>query len=195
MFAAARSTGGVTMQELTTTATLVDYEMLEDGSPITAVLARSELEAALEADESAQLWLELGLDDEDTKLLTVDLDTAALEQMLRIAGGDDILVAFDGMFGRPDVEAHGLRGALVATVAIAAPAGLAAVPQTSEAAATAQRVSIAATAQTADLAATAQVSSLAAKVQVSGVATKTQISKQLVVKAAGLRLLRSGLAR
>jgi hypothetical protein len=191
------------MQELTTTATLVDYEALEGGSPITALLARSEFEAALEADESAQLWFELGLDDEDTKLLTVDLDTAALEQMLRIAGGDDILVAFDGnavtgLFAGPEVEAHGLRGALAATVAIAgiaAPTGLAAVPQTSEAAATAQRVSIAATAQTAGLAATAQVSSLAAKAQISGVAAKTQISKQLVVKAAGLRLLRSGLAR
>ena len=191
------------MQELTTTATLVDYEALEGGSPITALLARSELEAALEADESAQLWFELGLDDEDTKLLTVDLDTAALEQMLRIAGGDDILVAFDGnavtgLFAGPEVEAHGLRGALAATVAIAAiaaPTGLAAVPQTSEAAATAQRVSIAATAQTAGLAATAQVSSLAAKAQISGVAAKTQISKQLKVKAAGLKLMRSGLAR
>jgi hypothetical protein len=190
------------MQELTTTGKLVDYEALEQGTPISAVLARDDLEAALDSDDPPQLWFELGQDDEDTRLLMVDLDTAALEQMMRIAGGDDILVAFDsnaitGLFD-DEVEAHGLRGALAATVAIAgiaAPTGLAAVPQTSEAAATAQRVSIAATAQTADLAATAQVSSLAAKVQISGVAAKTQISKQLVVKAAGLRLLRSGLAR
>ena len=155
------------MQELATTATLVDYETFQDVGAMTAVLARSEFQAALDADESAQLWFELELDEEDTKLLTVDLDTAALEQMLRIAGGDDILVAFDGdaiagLFAGHDVEAHGLRGALASTVAIAAiaaPTGLAAVPQTSEAAATAQRASIAATAQTADLAAAAQVSS------------------------------------
>jgi len=190
------------MQELTTTGKLVDYEALEEGIPISAVFARDDLEAALDSDDSPQLWFELGQDDEDTRLLTVDLDTAALEQMMRIAGDDDILVAFDsnaitGLFD-DEVEAHGLRGAVAATVAIAAvaaPAGIAAVPQTSEAAATAQRASVAATVQTADLAATAQVSSVAAKAQISSVAAKKQIAKQLVVKAAGLKLLRSGLAR
>jgi hypothetical protein len=191
------------MQEVTTTATLVEYDALEGGSPITAVLARSELEAALNADESAQLWFGLGLDDEDTRLLTLDLDTASLEQMLRIAGGDDILVAVDGnavagLLDGPDVEAHGLRGAIAATVAIAAiaaPSGLAAVPQSSGAQATTQSASVAAAAQTSSLAATAQVSSLAAKVQVSGVASKSQVSKQLALKGAHLKLLRGGLVR
>ena len=192
------------MQELTTTATLVDYEALDTGSPITTVLARSELEAALHADESAQLWFELGLDEgEQTRRLTIDLDTAALEQMLRLGGGDDILVAFDGdavagLFAEPEVEAHGLRGALAATVAIAAiaaPTSLAAVPQSAETASTAQRASLAATAQTADLAATRQVSSLVANPQVSKLAAKQQINKQLVLKAGGLKLLRGGLGR
>lgn len=191
------------MQELTTRATLVDFETFEGGSPLSAVFARSELEAALEADDPSQLWFEIGLDDEDTKLLTIDLDTVALEQMLRTAGGDDILVAFDGdavtrIFDDPDVEAHGLKGALaiaVAGAAIAAPTGMASVPQSVEAAATAQQASIAATVQTANPAATTQVSSLASKAQVSSLAAKAQINKQLVLKAAGLKLLRSGLAQ
>jgi len=194
------------MQELTTTANLVEYGALGD-SPITAVLARSELEAALHADESAQLWFELGLDeDEETQLLTIDLDSAALEQILRLGGGDDVLVAFDGdavagLFDDPDFEAHGMRGALaiaVTAAAIIAPTGLAAAPQTAGAAATAQVSGLAATAQVSGLAATTQVSGqvarAAAKAQVKGVAAKTQVSKSLVVKAAGVKLLRGGLA-
>ena len=191
------------MQELTTTATLVDYGTLEGGSPITAVLARSELEAALSADDSPQLWFELELDEEDTKLLTVDLDTAALEQMLRRSTGDDVMLALDGgavagLFDDPDVEAHGLRGALaiaVTTAAIVAPTSLAASPQTANLAATTQGAGVAATSQQAGLAATTQVSSLVANAQVTGAAAKTQVSKSLVVRAGGVKLLRAGFAR
>lgn len=187
------------MQELTTTATLVEYGTFEGGSPITAVLARSELEAALNADESAQLWFELGLDgDDETTRLTLDLTPTDLEEMLRLSTGDEVSLALDGdalagLFADPDVEAHGLRGALAATVAIAAiaaPTSLAAVPQTSEAAATAQRATAAATVQTSGMAATTQISSLATKARISGVAAKSQISKSLVVKAGGVRLMR-----
>lgn len=197
------------MQELTTTANLVEYGTLGD-SPITTVLARSELEAALQADESAQLWFELGLDeDEETKLLTIDLDSAALEQIRRLGGGDDVLVAFDGdavagLFDDPDFEAHGMRGALaiaVTAAAIIAPTGLAAAPQTAGAAATPQvssQVSSQVSPQVSSLATTTQVSGqvarAAAKAQVKGVAAKTQVSKSLVVKAAGVTLLRGGLA-
>jgi hypothetical protein len=192
------------MQDLTTTATLVEYGTFEGGSPITAVLARSELEAALNTDESTRLWFEFGLGDrEDTARLTLDLAPADLEELLRDSTGAEIALALDGdavagLFDDSEVEAHGLRAALAATVAIAAiaaPTSLAAVPQTSQAAATAQRASIAATAQTASLAATAQVSSLAAKVQVSGVASKTQVGKKLALKGASLKLLRSGIVR
>ena len=187
------------MQELTTTATLVEYGTFEGGSPITAILARSELEAALNTHESAQLWFELGLDgDEETTRLTLDLTPTDLEEMLRRSTGDQVSLALDGdalagLFADPDVEAHGLRGALAATVAIAAiaaPTSLAAVPQTSEVAATAQRATAAATVQTSGTAATAQISSLAAKAQISGVAAKSQISKSLVVRAGGVQLMR-----
>jgi len=199
------------MQELTTTANLVDYGTLGD-SAITAVLARSELEAALHADESAQLWFELGLDeDEATRRLTLELAPADLEEMLRLSTGDEVVLALDGdalagLFDDPDVEAHGMRGALavaVAAAAIAAPTGLAAAPQTASAAATAQRAAAAATVQTAGLAATTQVASVAAKPQIAGIAVKpqiagiagkTQISKSLVVKA-GVKLLRGGIVR
>ncbi len=187
------------MQELTTTATLVEYGTFEGRSPITAILARSELEAALNTHESAQLWFELGLDgDEETTRLTLDLTPTDLEEMLRRSTGDEVSLALDGdalagLFADPDVEAHGLRGALAATVAIAAiaaPTSLAAVPQTSEVAATAQRATAAATVQTSGTAATAQISSLAAKAQISGVAAKSQISKSLAVRAGGVQLMR-----
>jgi hypothetical protein len=192
------------MQELTTTATLVEYGTFEGGSPITAILARSELEAALNTDESTRLWFELGLGDgEDTARLTLDLAPADLEEMLRRSTGDEIALALDGdavagLFDDPDVEAHGLRGALaiaVASAAILAPAGQAAVAQTASAASTVQGVGAAATSQQVGVAATAQVSSLAATVQISGVASKSQVSKKLALKGANLKLLRSGLVR
>ena len=192
------------MQELTTTATLVEYGTFEGRSPITAILVRSELEAALNTHESAQLWFELGLDgDEATTRLTLDLAPTDLEEMLRRSTGDEVSLALDGdalagLLEAPDVEAHGLRAALAATVAIAAiaaPTSLAAVPQSSGVAATAQRASIEATAQTANLAATAQISTQAAKAQISGVATKSQVSQKLALKGASLKLLRSGLVR
>lgn len=187
------------MQELTTTATLVEYGTFEGGSPITAILARSELEAALNTHESAQLWFELGLDgDEETTRLTLDLTPTDLEEMLRRSTGDEVSLALDGdalagLFADPDVEAHGLRGALAATVAIAAiaaPTSLAAVPQTSGVATTAQRASAAVTVQTSGTAATAQISSVAAKAQISGVAAKAQVGKTLVVRAGGVQIMR-----
>ena len=198
------------MQELTTTATLVQYGALEGGSAITAVLARNELEAALHADESAQLWFELGLDeDEVTRRLTLDLAPADLEEMLRLSTGDEVVLALDGdavagFFDDPDVEAHGMRGALavaVAAAAIAAPTSLAATPQVSSQVSSQvspQVSSLVAEAQISGLAATTQVSGqvarAAAKAQVKGLAAKTQVSKSLVVKAGGV-ILRGGIVR
>lgn len=134
---------------------------------------------------------------------TLDLAPADLEEMLRRSTGDEIALALDGdavagLFDDPDVEAHGLRGALaiaVASAAILAPAGQAAVAQTASAASTVQGVGAAATSQQVGVAATAQVSSLAARVQISGVASKSQVSKKLALKGANLKLLRSGLVR
>jgi len=191
------------MLELTTSATLVEYGTLEDERPITAVLRRSELEAALNANDSAHLWFELeGENEEQTRLLTIDMVSGELEEMLRRSTGEEIVLALDGnalegLLRDPDVEAHGLRGALavaIATAAIAAPAGLAATPQATSAAATTQGAGVAATVQTSGVAATAQVSSLAAKAQVAGVAAKSQVSRSLVAKAGAVRILRAGVS-
>ena len=168
------------------------------------MLRRSELEAALNEKNAGHLWFEFeDENDEQTRLLTIDMVSGELEEMLRRSTGEEIVLALDGnalegLLHDPDVEAHGLRGALavaVATAAIAAPAGLAATPQATSAGATTQGVGAAATVQTAGVAATTQVSSLAAKAQVSGVAAKSQVSRSLVAKAGAVRILRAGVVR
>jgi hypothetical protein len=179
------------MQELVTRASLVEYETLEEAAPITAVLARSELEAALDADDSAQLWFDIGsAEDEEITRLTLDLTLADLQEILRFSTADEIVVALDpdgveGLLAEPEVEAHGLREALaiaVAAGAIAAPAGLAATPQTASPAATAQ-ARAAATSQQVSAAATAQVSSQATRGQVAkGQVAKGQVAKGQVAK-------------
>ena len=170
------------MPQLKTTATFSGRETDDDA--LTTIVARSVLEAALREDEEAELWFDVQRGDESVRL-TVDLSTTDLEEILRLSGSDDVLLALDGeavegLFGDPDVEGHGLKGVLaiaVTSAAILAPAGQAALPQTANAATTAQRANPAATAQ------------------VSSAQARTQVSKQLVVSASGLKLLRSGLAR
>ena len=188
------------MQEVKTTASLVEYDSLEGGGSVTAVLARRDVEAALEGD--AGLWFELGYEDEDAGRLTIDLQPADLEQILKQTEGDEVVLALDGdwvsgVFEDSDVEAHGLRGALAIAVvagAIAAPAGLAATPQVSSASVGSQATSPAAESQVVRSAAvTSQVSSAAARPQVSKAAAKAQVSpaaKQLVVKQSGLKILK-----
>jgi len=208
------------MHEVTTAANLIEG-ILNGGSPV-AVFPRREIAAALETGEQAQLWLELGREeDDDIRLLSLDVTPADLEKMLDRSNGDDILLALDGyalhgLFDDPDVEAHGLRGSLAVAVvagAIAAPAGLAAPPQTSAAkpqvstlAAQAQVSTTAASmAQSRPLAAKpadkALVSKPASKAQVSRAqvsraqVARAQLSKSLVVKASGLRLLKRTVSR
>ena len=129
------------MEDLRTSANLI--EAFENGNPV-AVLPRRELDEMFEAGEPAQLWLELGRDeDDDIRLLSVDLSTSDIEQMLERSTGDDVLLALDGsalhgLFDDAEVEAHGLRGALAIAVvagAIAAPAATAASPLVSTASA------------------------------------------------------------
>lgn len=197
------------MLELTTTSRLVEYETLEERGGLAAVLARDEVETALASGEPAQLWLELGLaDDDEAARLTIELSLADLEEILRRSNEDAIALALDreslaSVFTEPEVEAHGLRGALaiaVTSAAVLAPASMAAVPQSVESATTAQRVSSATTSQAVP-AATAQVSSAQARALVSkallakGQVAKGQVSKNVVLKAYGLQLLRGGLAR
>jgi hypothetical protein len=196
------------MLELTTTGRLVDYETLEDRSDLAAVLARKELEAAVESGEPAQLWLELGLagaDEEETARVGIELLPAELADILSRTGGSDVAFVFDedaleAALEDSEVEAHGLRSALAiaaTSAAVLAPAGMAAVPQSVETAATAQRVSSAATAQAMPAASrqvTPAVESQVVRSQVvKGQVVKSQLSKRLVFK--GLVLQHGGLAR
>lgn len=191
------------MPELTTTATFTDGQFDEEA--LTTIVARSVLEAALAEDEGAELWFEIGRDgDDETARLAVELSAADLEEILRLSGADDVALALDGQYvaglfdDDPEVEGHGLRGAIaiaVTSAAILAPAAQAAVPQATQQAkpqATAQ-----ATAQV-SAATTAQVSSLAARTQATlqnRPQSKAQVSKAQLAKLSGLKLLRSGLAR
>ena len=156
------------MQQLATTATFTDRQ--PDDDVLTTIVARSVLEAALAEDEKAELWFEIGREDEETTRLAIDLSASDLEEILRLSSGDDVALTLDGdgvagLFDDPDVEAHGLKGAIaiaVTSAAILAPAGHAATQQSVGAASTAQRAGVAATAQV-SAAATTQGSRVAAK--------------------------------
>jgi hypothetical protein len=177
------------MQVAHARATFFTPEAIDES--LTTIVARSVLEAALQEDDSTELWFELAGDDEQVGRLSVDLSHGDIEELLRLSPADEIALSLDGeavesLFGDADVEAHGLKAAVaiaVTSAAILVPAGQAAVPQ-----ATTQ-----ATPQV-GAAATAQVSSIASTVQVSGVQAKAQVKSQ-VAKIKGFKLLRSGLAR
>jgi hypothetical protein len=208
------------MPEVTTIASLVDYETLAGEESVTAVLERNALEAALGAD-SPGLWFEVGYEDEDVSRVTVELARDDVEEILRLSSGDDVMLALHAaavasLLDVPEVEAHGMRGALTIAVvagAMMAPAGLAATPQLSPAGASAQaaksqvsRASVesqlargAARSQVSRAAAKSQVSRAsvesqlargAARSQVSRAAAKGQLAKTLVVKASGVQALR-----
>jgi len=182
--------------QVTTSANLVEADALADSGSVTAVLARSDVEAALEGD-SPGFWFELGYEDEEESRLTIDLSPADLEAILGQSEGDEVVLALDGdwvsgVFEDSDVEAHGLRGALAIAVvagAIAAPAGMAATPQVSSASVGSQATSPAVESQVVR----SQVSSAALRPDVSKAAAKAQLSpaaKRLVVKQSGLKILR-----
>ena len=186
------------MQVVQARATFVTPETFDES--LTTIVARSVLEAALKDDEPAELWFELGIEDgKDVNRLSIDLSSMDIEQLLRLSSEDEIALTLDGegvesLFGEPDVEGHGLKGAIaiaVTSAAILVPASQAAVPQATASAT--QQAKIQATAQVAP-AAMAQVSGLAARAHVS-MQAKTQVSKTQVAKVSGLKLLRSGLAR
>ena len=189
------------MQLLHAHATFATSEVIDES--LTTIVARSVLEAALQEDESAELWFELGTEDsDDVSRLSIDLSHTDIEELLRLSPDDEIALSLDGeviesLFADSEVEAHGLKGAIaiaVTSAALLVPAAQAAAPQSVGAAATAQRAGVAATAQV-GTEATAQVSSVAAKTQVASLQTKAQVGKSQVAKLSGLKLRRSGLAR
>jgi len=198
------------MQELATSATLVDDAALADGA-VTAVLSRDELESMLGA-ASPGLWFELGYEDEEPSgRVTIDLAPTDIEEMLRLSEGNEIVLALDGDWvsaalqdGDAEVEGHGLRGALAIAVvagAIAAPAGMAATPQVSGAAApqvsshavSSQVSSAVVRGQVSRQVVSSQVSRAVAHGQVARAGAKTQVTRSLVVKAGGVSSLKNKL--
>jgi len=185
------------MQVVQARATFVTPETFDES--LTTIVARSVLEAALQDEDSAELWFELGDDTSggDVSRLSIDLSHTDIEELLRLTPDDEIALTLDGaavesMFD-PDVEAHGLKGAIaiaVTSAAILAPAAQAGVSQSVDAAAK-QQATIQATTQV-GVAATTQISA-ASRVQAVSAQSKLQVAKTQVAKVSGLKLLRSGL--
>ena len=177
---------------------------------LTTIVARSVLEAALAEGESSTLWFEVG-DDEDSRRIEVDLSTADMEELLRMSGNEDVALSLDGnelagLFDDPEVEAHGLKGAIaivVTSAALLAPAGQAAVTQSVGAAATTQGVGVAATTQGVGVAATTQGVGVAATTKVSHAAATAQVASaqaklarsSAAFKLQNIKVLRGGLFR
>ena len=194
------------MQVTHATAALTTSDTVDES--LTTIVARSVLEAALAEGDSARLWFEVG-DDEDSRRLEVDLSTADLEELLRMSGTEDVALTLDGddiagLFDDPDVEGHGLRGAIaivVTSAALLAPAGQAAVTQSVGAAATTQGSGVAATTQGVGVASTTQVgaavttqvSKARATAQVASVQAK--LARSNAAKLNSFKILRGGLLR
>jgi hypothetical protein len=177
-------------------ATFVTPEGVDES--LTTIVARSVLEAALQEEDSAELWFDVADDEgEEVGRLSVDLSYRDIEELLRLSPEDEIALSLDGeevesLFSDADVEAHGLRGAIaigVTSAALLAPAAAqAAVPQATQQ--SKPQVSAQISAQ-----ATAQVSSIASRAQAVSAQSKAQVSKLQLAKISGLQVLRSGLAR
>ena len=115
------------MEEVASTAKLVDAGAVEPQQGLTATLPRSDVEAALQDDAGADLFLEIARiqnGERDDRTIKVAWDRSDLQELLK-SGGDSITFVFDQselerMLDDPDVEAQGLREkALVITVAAA----------------------------------------------------------------------------
>jgi len=184
------------MLEVTRTATFTDQQPDE---ALTTIVARSVLEAALAEDEPGQLWFEVERG-EQSRRLAIDLSAADLEELLRLSGSEDVALTLDGddvagLFDDPDVEGHGMKGAIaiaVTSAALLAPAGQDAVTQSIGTASTTQRAGVAATTQV-GAAVSTQVSKAAATAQVASVQAK--LAKSNAAKIRSLNLVRSGLFR
>jgi hypothetical protein len=184
------------MLEITRRATFTDAWPDE---ALTTIVARSVLEAALAEDEPGQLWFEVESDD-DSRRVAIDMSTEDLEELLRLAGSGDVALTLgaddvEGLFDEPDVEAHGMKGAIaiaVASAALLAPAGQAAVTQSVGTQSTAQRAGVAATTQVGAQVST-QVSKAVATVQVASVQAK--LAKSNTAKLRSFKVLRGGFVR
>ena len=115
------------MAEVAGTARLVDPAAVGAGSALTATLPRSDLEAALQDEAGADLFLEIARiqnGERNDRRIAIACTREDLERMLQGASGDAVSITFDGdelerMLDDPDFEAHGLKEkAAVFSVAI-----------------------------------------------------------------------------
>lgn len=122
------------MEEVAGTAKLVDPAAVGGGSALTATLPRSDIEAALEDDAGADLFLEIARiqnGERNDRRIKIAWSRDDLEQLLASASGDTVSCTFDAdelerMLNDPDFEAHGLKEkAAIITVAIAGAAAIA----------------------------------------------------------------------
>ena len=117
------------MEEVAGTAKLVDAAAVGAGSALTATLPRSDIEAALQDDAGADLFLEIARiqnGERNDRRIKVEWSREDLEKLLQGASGDTVSCTFDAeelerMLNDPDFEAHGLKEkAAIVTVAVAA---------------------------------------------------------------------------
>jgi hypothetical protein len=122
------------MEDRLARATLVSAADLGDG--VATVIPKSEIEAALASDgEPIQLVLDVaGISDGASRSVPVSWERFDLERLLEQATGDDVTLTFDRdalwQAATTDVEAHGMREAVVA-LAVAATAATGAAGQAS----------------------------------------------------------------
>ena len=122
------------MEEVASTPKLVDSAEVDAKPALTATLPRLQIEAALNDNAAADLFLEIARiqnGERDDRTVKVAWERPDLEELLQRATGDPITLTFDegelsSLLDETDVEAHGLREkALVLTVAVATAAGIA----------------------------------------------------------------------
>src|SRR3989442_12958384 len=105
------------MEEVASTPKLVDPADVGAKGALTATLPRSDIEAALQDDAGADLFLEIARiqnGERDDRTVKVAWERSDLQELLNRASGDAITVTFDPdgserMLDDPDVEAQGLR--------------------------------------------------------------------------------------
>src|SRR5262249_35965793 len=110
---------GGAMHVLHTNATIAEPGSIDDS--LTTIVARSVLESALAEGDSAELWFDLGDADGEVSRLAIDLAPTDMEELLGLSSEDEIALSLDGeaiesLFADPDVEAHGLKGAIALAV-------------------------------------------------------------------------------
>lgn len=116
------------MEEVAGTAKLVDPAAVGAGSALTATLPRTDIEAALQDEAGADLFLEIARiqnGERNDRRIKVEWSREDLETLLQSSIGETVSCTFDAdelerMLNDPDFEAHGLKErAAIVTVAVA----------------------------------------------------------------------------